>query len=316
MLNHSFFNQGIKRYTYSVLIGSPSMDIVITHDNGDSYINLGGASSNTDGCVYADSSISYYGVGGGISWGSFYAGSDINEYGCNNWPGITGVYFNCYDAKKNQANSKIYLGQVSSVLVSTNNGESFSSLYDTSTHVNYGVSANGDLIASATNSGVYISPDHGSNVTRYTTSEGLGSNTCRNVVIVGSAIWVATSSGVSKTTDNGSNWTNYTTSDGLINNNSTDIAYDSKNGIIYVVSSDATNGGISWTSDNGANWSNMELTMSKLLNGIFCLDGIVWVIGNGGLAISYNSANSWTYSTSGASSMNFGSIYVTRSANQ
>ena len=102
-----------------------------------------------------------------------------------------------------------------------------------------GVYAQGSTIYAATQSGLSVSTNNGTNWTNYITGSGLGSNTVYGVYAAGSTIYAATFGGLSVSTNNGTNWTNYTTGSGLGSNTVRGVY--AAGSTIYA----ATNGGLS-----------------------------------------------------------------------
>ena len=146
--------------------------------------------------------------------------------------------------------------------------------------------------------GTFVSWDDGETVNQYSeATTGIGTNAHRHCFYDGSNMWIAHANGVSKSANSGTSWTLYTTSSGLINNNAVYVGYDSTRTRVYVASSDATNGGLSYTDNAGSSWSTITLTLSKLLRGVVCKDGVVYVWADGGMTYSSDGGANWTNRT-------------------
>lgn len=165
------------------------------------------------------------------------------------------------------------------------------------------------ITGSSTN-GIYLSINSGANVSNYTTSQGLGSNTVNDIILAGGVIWAATAGGISKSTNNGAAWTNYTTTQGIIHNNVTGVCYSEPRKRIYCVSNNATTGGISYTDNGGTNWSTITVTASNLLLGCQMIDNIIFVWGTGGMAYSVDGGLTFVNRTTAIPSTNIRVCHV------
>jgi len=103
----------------------------------------------------------------------------------------------------------------------------------------YGVYAAGSTIYAATDGGLSVSANNGTNWTNYTTGSGLGNDIVYGVYAAGSTIYAATFDGLGISTNNGATWTNYTAENGLGSSVTTSVY--ASGSAIYV----ATDGGLS-----------------------------------------------------------------------
>ena len=157
------------------------------------------------------------------------------------------------------------------------------------------VDKNSKLWVGTWTAGIYTSSDNGNTWTRYSTSEGLASNSVYNMVVDdGGYLWAATRGGLAKF--DGSSWSKYTTEDGL----PSDTVYTvglGPNGAIWAGTGQGAvrilNGNVQvFTTADGLNNNNIKSIVRDTAD-----TSIVWIATSNGLNSYKNDV--WTnYSSS------------------
>jgi len=227
---------------------------------------------------------------GGTNW-NVYRGTDLTDTDFSSWADVG--EFATWAIFYNPRTLYYYLVGPNGLRRSTNEGTTWAGVTGFGTDSLCLMMDEALWIVGSTANGVYLSTNSGTNVSNYTTTQGLGNNRVNGVILADGVIWAATAGGISKSTNNGAAWTNYTTTQGIIHNNVTGVAYSEPRKRIYCVSNNAA-GGISYTDNSGANWSTIIPTVTRVLLGCKVIDDILVIWGTGGMAYSLDGGLTFT----------------------
>ncbi len=187
--------------------------------------------------------------------------------------------------------AKIFAGTGGGLYVSLDGGGTFVQRnLGASTGVS-SVVASGYRVWAGTGAGVAVSADKGQSFALKTTSDGLGSNSVRALVLDGTTLYAATAGGLSISTDLGASFTNYTS--GLTSVSVNAIAVSGST--VYA----ATDAGLAISTDGGQNFPTVRTTADGLGSnyvGDIVFDGTRLYAGTGEFWLS-GASNSFSVST-------------------
>jgi len=190
------------------------------------------------------------------------------------------------------------------VFLSTNNGATWTAVYNGLTHPWIGALAisGTNIFAGTKGSGVFLSADNGANWTEVNT--GLTNTEITSLAIIGSNIFAGTPGGVFLSTDNGNSWTDV--NNGLNNTNVTCLNVYNSN--LYA----GTGGnGVYLSTNNGSSWApiNTGMTTSYVNSIASSGSNILAATWGAGVYRSQNDGASWTQVNSGLTNQDAMTLY-------
>jgi photosystem II stability/assembly factor-like uncharacterized protein len=184
----------------------------------------------------------------------------------------------------------LYAATNNGVYLSTDNGNSWTSLGLPNTYVGSLAVSEGNLYAGCIDGrGIFRSKNNGASWTPINT--GLTANVAvLSLLVNGSNLYAGTNAGVFHSTNNGDNWT--AINDLSLTVNSIVYSLSVSDGNLYA----ATVGGVFRSTNNGSSWAaiNTGLAANPVVVSLLVSGSNLYVVTDAGVFVSANNGNSWT----------------------